>query len=314
MIEPSRRIRRLAVGPLLAAIALLFGPAMSAWSAVRSTPGGVWATITAAVLNQSAADEDVIGGVRVADVVAALNDDHVAVIGSATDEARLAQVVSDARARNLELSVVSLKARLTVSDAKLMAAEVQTKVGGTVLVLTPTSGGLYSSELSGTQQDAAKAAAVAAGDDAVAAARAFADSATAKGFPWLLVVVGVVVLGILAVVGAGIWRRKRRADTDQQALAELSTHLSDRLGKLAPQILGIAPRLEVAKRPDLDARFDRASGDYSQLQARMATPLVRRQEIDAATAQIADLEKRLAAIDRELDTLLPGLEPPSPAG
>ncbi len=305
---------RLAAGSLLAAIALLIGPWPSASATVRSVAHGVPAAVTAAVPDRAAAGDDVIGGVRVADVVVALADNHVAVIGSAADEAQLAQVVSDARAKNLKLSVVSLKARLTQSDATLMAAEVRTQVGGTVLVLTPTSGGLDSSELSGTQQKTARAAAAAAGDDDVAAARAFADSATAKGFSWLLVVVGVIVLGILAVVGAGIWRRKRKAGTDLQALAELSTHLSDRLGRLAPQILGIAPRIEVAKRPDLDARFDRASGDYSQLQETLATPLGTRQAIDAATAQIAALEKRLAAIDQELDTLLPGLEPPSPAG
>lgn len=163
MTEPTRRMGRLAAGSLLAAIALLIGPWPSASATVRSVAHGVPAAVTAAVPDRAAAGDDVIGGVRVADVVVALADNHVAVIGSAADEAQLAQVVSDARAKNLKLSVVSLKARLTQSDATLMAAEVRTQVGGTVLVLTPTSGGLDSSELSGTQQKTARAAAAAGG-------------------------------------------------------------------------------------------------------------------------------------------------------
>lgn len=262
----------------------------------------------------TAADGEVIDGVKVDDVVSELSDNHVAVIGSRADEKALAQVVDDARNKGLEFSVVSLSARLTNDDAHLMAEEVRSRVGGTVLVLTPVSGGVDSSKLSGSQQDDAKAAAKAAGDDDVAAARAFVDSATAKGFPVFLVVISAVILAILGAIGAGIWQRRRRKEMDAETLADLSKVLAERLGKLAPLVLSIPPRLEVAHRPDLDARFNAASGDYSRLQATIATPLGSRREIDATTAQIADLEKRMVAVDQELDTLLPGLEPPSPAG
>ncbi len=302
----ERRTGRLGVvGRLLTVLVLLAGALLTdSVSQAAAVPAGP----------AIAVDGEVIGGVKVDDVVTALSDDHVAVIGSRANEAALAQVVTDARNKGLEFSVVSLSARLTDSDTRLLAEEVRSRVGGTVLVLTPVSGWVDSSKLSGSQQDAAKAAAKAAGDDDVAAARAFVDSATDKGFPVFLVVIGAVILVILIAIGAGIWQRRRRKETDAETLADLSKGLAERLGKLAPLVLSIPPRLEVAHRLDLDARFNAASGDYSRLQATIATPLGSRREIDATTAEIADLEKRMVAVDQELDTLLPGLEPPSPAG
>lgn len=262
----------------------------------------------------AAAPEDVIGGISVDAVVASLADDHVAVVESRFSEPALAQVVADARSENLMLSVVSVGDRLLASDAQELAAVVQSRVGGTVLVLSPTAGGQYSSELSTSQQEDAQSALLAAGDDDVAGVRAYVDSATSEGFPWAIVGIVVLIAGVLGAVAFGAWRRHRQQQDDDEQLADLATGLSDRLANLAPQVLGLAPRVEVAGRPDLEDRFNRASGDYAVLKETLATPPQNRAEIDRTAASMSDLERRLDDLDTELDALLPGIEPPSPAG
>lgn len=262
----------------------------------------------------AAQDGGTVAGISIDAVVASLGEDHVATIGSRFSERALAQVVADARAKNLELSVVSVGDRLIKSDAQELAAEVASRVGGTVLVLSPTAGGQYSSQLSSTQQQDARSALLAAGDDDVAAARAYVDSATATGFPWAIVGIVVLIAAVLGAVAFGAWRRHRQREDDDEQLADLASGLSHRLGKLAPQVLGIVPRVEVAGRPDLQERFDRASADYAVLKETLSTPPQNRAEIDRSAASLSDLERRLDVLDRELDALLPGLEPPSPAG
>ncbi|MDQ6657661.1 MAG: hypothetical protein M3Z00_05465 [Actinomycetota bacterium] len=299
-----------ALAPLLAAIGLF---ALAAPAAAMPSP----AVAAAHAIGASAelvADVDTIGGIKIDTVVSELADDNVAVIGSRASESALAGVAAAAKSRGLQLAIVSLGARLTESDANLMAQELRSRVGGTVLVLTPTSGGVDSSTLSGTQQSAAKAAAAKAGDDDVAASTAFVDSATAKGFPTVLVVVGVIVVLIVAVIVAGYLRRRRTQQQDHASLAVRTAELADRVGKLSPLILAIAPRMDVAKRPDLSARFNQAGADYTTLRDAVAKPLATGSEIDAAAAEIADLQRRLGSLDEQLDTLLPGMEPPSPAG
>lgn len=310
MPQRHRRSGRLVpIAALLAAIGLL---ALAAPAAAMPRPavGAAASTVSSLLV----ADTDTIGGVKIDTVVSELADDNVAVIGSRASESALAGVAKDARSRGLQLFIVSLSARLTEQDAKLMAQEVRSRVGGTVLVLTPTAGGEDSSTLSGNQQSAAKAAANRAGDDDVAASKAFVDSATSKGFPSVLLVVGVIVVVIIAVILVGYLKRRRKQQEDHASLAELTAALADRVGKLSPLVLAIAPRVDVANRPDLSARFNQASGDYTTLRDTVAEPLATRKEIDATTAAIADLEKRLGSLDEQLDTLLPGMEPPSPAG
>lgn len=262
----------------------------------------------------AAAPEDVIGGISVDDVVTSLADDHVAVVGSRFSEAELAQVVADARSENLMLSVVSVGEPLLKQVASDLTAEVHSRVGGTVLVISPQGSDQESSELSNAQQDDAQAALLAAGQDDVAAVRAYVDSATATGFPWTIVGIVALIAVVLGAVAFGAWRRHRQQQDDDEQLADLATGLSDRLGNLAPQVLGIAPRVEVAGRPDLEDRFNRASGDYAALKETLATPPQNRAEIDRTAASMSDLERRLDDLDTELDALLPGMEPPSAAG
>lgn len=309
MPQRRRRSRRLAVSGLLLAVTGVLAVTTPASAATAVHPPG-----SAAAVFMVSADQDTIGGVKVDDVVSALAKDNVAVIGSRASEPQLAQVAADARSHGLQLSIVSLGARLTQKDAQLMAQQVRARVGGTVLVLTPTSGAPDSGELSDNRRDQAIQAAKKAGDDDVAAARAFEKSATAKDFPWLLVVIGIVAVLIGAALVVGYLKRRRTQQEDHASLAELTTALSDRVGKLSPLVLAIAPRVDVADRPDLTARFNQASADYTSLRERLASPLATRKEVDASTADVANLEKRLGSLDEQLDTLLPGMEPPSPAG
>ncbi|MGI8417020.1 MAG: DUF6676 family protein [Nakamurella sp.] len=313
MPQRHRRSGRLAaIAALLAAIGLVALTTPAAASALPRPAIGTSAAVSTSSL--FVADTDTIGGVKIDTVVSELADDNVAVIGSRASESALAGVAADARKHGLQLSIVSLGVSLAEADAKLMAKDVQARVGGTVLVLTPDGAGQWSSELSGARQDDAKKAALSAGIDDVAAASAYEKSATAKGFPWVLVVVAIVVVAIAGAVVAGYLKRRRKQQEDHATLAELTAALNDRVGKLSPLVLAIAPRVDVANRPDLTSRFNQASSDYSTLRDRVATPLGSRKELDATTAEIADLEKRLGSLDQQLDTLLPGMEPPSPAG
>ncbi|WP_029135913.1 Rv1476 family membrane protein [Nakamurella lactea] len=259
-------------------------------------------------------DGDTIGGVSVDDVVSALGTNHVAVIGTTASESELAQIAQQARDGGVNLSIVSLKTRLTSKDAQTLAGEIKARVGGTVLVLTPDSAAQYSDELSGSQQSAAEAAVKAAGGDDVSAARAYMESATAKPFPWSLVVIGLVALVVIGAIVYGVIGRNRRKKADHEALADLTLGLGKRLQVLAPLMLTITSRIGLVDRPDLADRFNRASGDYTRLGGVVATPLTSRAEVDRTAAEIATVEKTLDDIDRQLDTLLPGLEGPSPAG
>lgn len=262
----------------------------------------------------AAPDDDTVAGISVTDVVNDLADDHVAVIGSGADPAALASIAAEARSNGVNLSIVSLSTRLTNDDARLLAEKVRSRVHGTVLVLTPTSGGQDSDELSGTKQDDAKAAAAAAGGDDVAAARAYMESATAKAFPWSLVIIGVIILVVIGAIVYGVIGRNRKKKADHDALADLTRGLSKRIETLAPLMLSIPPRIDLAKRPDLEDRFNRAGAEYTKLRDLVATPLGSRREVDATATDVAALEKTLDDIDQQLDVLLPGLEPPSPAG
>lgn len=273
--------------------------------------------MTALAPNVAAADDPndpTIGGVSVDQVVKALGDDHVAVIGSGADEAALAKIAAAARAKGLDLSIVSLSARLTSDYADTLAQQVLTRVHGTVLVLTPVSGAPDSDELSEKQQQDAAAAAKAAGGSDVSAAQAFADSATAKPFPWSLVVIGAIILVVIGAIVLGMRERTRKRKADHATLADLTQGLAKRVGVLGSLILGISARIGMVERPDLQARFGRGSAEYNRLRDQVATPLQSRTEVDAAAADIAALDKQLGDIDEQLDALLPGLEPPAPAG
>jgi hypothetical protein len=95
---------------------------------------------------------------------------------------------------------------------------------------------------------------------------------------------------------------------------ELAAGLQQRSTALAGQILGLSERVEVLGRPDLEARFDQASADYSRLQETLALPVTDRTAVNGAATTLSDLERRLDQLDREVDVLAPGIEPPSPTG
>ncbi|NNG34346.1 DUF6676 family protein [Nakamurella aerolata] len=256
---------------------------------------------------------EVIGSVNVDQAVRDVQASGVALAGGSTADANaLRQVVSSARGKKLQLSVVSVGFNLTGADAEALAKAVQSRVNGTVLVLSTDSSADYTNELSESQRADARAASVAAGRDDVAAARAYANAATAEGFPWFIVMICVVVAVIVGAIIWGLVRRNKSHQMDEQQRADLTAALRQRLERLAPLVLSVGSRVDVAGRPDLSDRFARASGEFSQLQEELATPLSSRGEVDSTTARVAEVEKVMGRLDAELDDLLPGMEPPSP--
>jgi hypothetical protein len=294
--QRSRPWRFAALGVLMVIFGVLGGGAGPAGAAVTVSDG------------------ETVAGISVDEVVSALADNHVAVLDSTASESDLAAIAADARSKGLNLWIVSLSKRLTNDDAKQLAELIRARLHGTVLVLSPTAGGQDSDELSGSQQADAQAAAIAAGSDDVAAARAYLESATAKGFPWPLVIIGMLVLVVIGAIAYGLIRRNRKKSADHEALADLTKGLQNRLQVLAPLMLTITSRIGLVDRPDLADRFNRAGADYTRLGGEVATPLTSRAEVDRAAAEVATVEKTLDDIDRQLDALLPGLEGPSPAG
>lgn len=291
------------------------GAALSAAPAVRAEPTSaavvpLAAHAAASVTPRSA---EIIGSVDVDRAVSDIQATGVALAGGSTADANaLRQVVRDARDKKLRLSVVSVGVNLTGADAEALARAVQSRVNGTVLVLSTDSSADFTNELSESQRSDARAAAVAAGRDDVAAARGYAEAATAEGFPWFIVVICVVVALIIGAVIWGLLRRNKSHQMDEQQLADLTAALRQRIQRLAPLVLSVGARVDVAGRPDLSDRFARASGEFSRLQETLATPLTSRAEVDSATARVADVEKSMGRLDAELDDLLPGMEPPSP--
>lgn len=262
----------------------------------------------------SAPGDDVIGGISVDEVVAALGDDHVAVLaGSTTSESELAAVAKIGWDKGFKIYLVSLGRNLLEADAKALATQVLTQTGGTVLVMCPITGAVQSETMSTNEQQRALDAYLSQQGD-VASAKAFIESATSPGFPWVLVLLVLLVVAVLVGLGWQVLQRRRKNEASAEALAELTKGLAERLGKVAPLMLSISPRVDLAGRPDLKDRFQQSSTEYTELLSTTSTPLPSRAAVNETGARIAALEKRLGDLDAALDELLPGIEPPAPAG
>lgn len=259
------------------------------------------------------ADGGIIGGINVDQAVADLQDDGVAVISSSTSVSSLASIVADAKRKGLAFGVLATGVNMSETDCSRLAQTLSNATHLTVLVLTPGPGHAISPVLSASVLQDAQKAAAAAGLNDVAATQAFVGVATQKSSgPW--VTIGIIAAVILLGGGFLLWSRRRRTAAAEHQRDDLTAGLKDRWSKLAPQILGLSARVEVLGRPDLEARFDQASSDYSTLQPIFAAPIADQAVLDSTTATVADLEQRLGALDAEVDALAPGIEPPSPAG
>jgi hypothetical protein len=198
--------RAVMAGSALAAAMLFAGGGPAA--AGPPTAGSVAVAVHVADAARAAGGE-VIGGVDVDEAVAALGDDHVAVLGRSASGTGLAEAVSQARDAGLALSVLVVDNALTSQQAMEIAGVVQVRTSGTVLVLAPDADGSHSAVLSTGAEEGALAAALAAGDP-VAAARAYTATATEKPFPWSMIVIAAVIAALAAGWIGKIRGRRRR--------------------------------------------------------------------------------------------------------
>ncbi|MCJ0946166.1 MULTISPECIES: Rv1476 family membrane protein [Rhodococcus] len=141
------------------------------------------------------------------DVLADISTDGVS--APADDVAGLTTVVTDARERGVDLSVVVVDANPgRPSDLRDLATTVGKTEGGTVLVLSPDWMGSYSDSISRVQLETAQDRSF--GESASVTADRFSHEIVAPGPPWTLYT--VLVIAVVAVI-AGItfavkWRRE----------------------------------------------------------------------------------------------------------
>lgn len=247
---------------------------------------------------------------QINDLVTDLGDDGVAVVGSSANVAELTKIAADAHNQGIKLSIVVLGKNLIQVDSTQIAELVRARVGGTTLVLTPTSGGFNSDEVSISKQNEAAKAAGKYLTNPVEAARQFAAVLTKKGFPWILVLIGLVVVGIGVAVFLGFRKRRASEVADEQQLASLTQSLHERVSKLASLVLANSSRVDLAQRPDLTEKATRAGAEYNRLREKLSAPLKSRDEVNQYGSEVSTLEKQVTDLDGELDALLPGLEPP----
>ena len=298
--------RAVMAGSALAA-AMLFaggGPAAAGPPAAGSVAVAVHVADAA-----RAAGGEVIGGVDVDEAVAALGDDHVAVLGRSASGTGLAEAVSQARDAGLALSVLVVDNALTSQQAMEIAGVVQVRTSGTVLVLAPDADGSHSAVLSTGAEEGALAAALAAGDP-VAAVRAYTATATEKPFPWSMIVIAAVIAALAAGWIGKIRGRRRRERQDLAALADLTNGLADRIEDLTPKVASLPSRVSLTGREDIEFRLDQARIGHRTLQDRLSVPLGSRKEVDIAASEVNTLDAGLRDIEREVDNELGSRRPP----
>jgi hypothetical protein len=216
----------------------------------------------------------------------------------------LAEVAQDARVDGITLWIVAIgDDSLTQADTDAIADRVRDRKGGTVIALSPGFVSVFSDQADTDAQQAAAEAAGRAGSDA-AAARAALDSLTAKGFPWLAVVIGVVAAVLVAAVAGGLWEKRRRSKADAGALARLTTGLADRVGALAPAIVRLSDQVDLIARADVTDRSNQASSDYNTLRDLLGTPLPSRRAVTTADRRVSALESTVTDLVATVDSAL----------
>jgi hypothetical protein len=300
----------IAAGLLLMAGVSILGTGASAAADPAAMPTGVAqaaAVVDACTPPADVTDQDAMITVAVACLQA--TTDHVALVDDHRYSAgKFADQIALARSHNVSLSVVVLGAEVGESakasgdGASRVADGVQHQVGGTVVVVTPGYFGISSDEFSQSDLDRARDAASVG--DAPQVVATIVDSLTAKPFPWLLAVTATIAVLVLGAFAGGLWSRRRRRHTDQEALADLTAGLAARVADLAPTIVSITDEVDVVGRPDLEDRFAQAAGDYNELRARLGAPLPDRAAVNEAAARVQVLTDGLAAIDSEVTAAL----------
>jgi hypothetical protein len=237
--------------------------------------------------------------------------DHIAVIGDdAYAASQFTDAVDRARSENVDLSVVILGQEAGDEGPTQVSDGVLQRIGGTVVVVTPSKLAISTDQFSQADVDKAKDAAR-VGDDAEVV-DAIVNSLTAKPFPWLLAVGLTIAALVLLAFAGGLLTRHRRHHADAEALADLTSGLAARVNDLAPIIVSITDEVDISGRPDLEDRFAQATGDYNELRDRLAAPLPDRAAVNEMGARVQALAETLHGIESEVSTALATHRDPDP--
>ncbi len=152
-----------------------------------------------------------------------------------------------------------------ISDPSALADELVARIGfGTVIVLTPDSIGGASFDFDANEVDGRLdqvVEALGADDDLAAAVEAFAGGPGGISGGMVLVGLGIVGVGGLAV--ASVRRRRRLESAAQSRLAEARTELSRQVDLVANDIVDLNSRVELAENATATEFYRTASATYA---------------------------------------------------
>jgi len=191
----------------------------------------------------------------------------------------------------------------TDAGADALAADLLRAVeSGTIIVVTPTEAGAASSEYDdGTLATALEAASDGAGESYVEYFEVFAEALPESvpapvepsgGFP---VVVVVVVAGLVALIGFGVWRgNRKRSETAAAQLEAARTEIRQQMDVLANRILEMGDDPRVADHDHAMSQFRLASETFQTAESRLAAA--------TSLAQFEELSDDLDRARWELET------------
>ncbi|KUI27872.1 hypothetical protein AU196_17675 [Mycobacterium sp. IS-1742] len=154
-------------------------------------------------------------------VIADVGDDGVSAPGA--DVAGLRQVVSEARSDGIDLKIVVIDTNPHIdTPLRDIATEVgQAYPGSTVLALSPSYAGTYSSTLDRVTLEAGQD--LAKTGDPVQSSKNFVDQVTTPDFPWTALTIALVIgVGAASAVTRWLQVRGKRA-----AMADAAPTVSD---------------------------------------------------------------------------------------
>ncbi len=187
--------------------------------------------------------------------------------GAEGSEAALRRIVADAANAGFTLYIVSMRGSTT--DAEALAISLRDRLGGTVLVVTPSSIGAASSDLPQSSTNRALDAfsgSIEDGSTAFVAALTTSEPSGSGG--------GIPILPVLAVVGVvvsvlGMWTRRRNRSRVKNEMAARRTAVGDELAAIGREILDLEDRVAIADNDDATAHYRKGNEQYLELQEQL---------------------------------------------
>lgn len=234
----------------------------------------------------------------VADLLADLADDGVAVRDAAVDAGALVRARDEAAREVEDIRVVVLDSEPDLG-AEALANELVDQTGGTVMVFTPST----VAAASRTVSDAAVESALDAGSlaDPVTGVGTFADDLAGGGIgAGTVLLLALLVVVPVAAVGRW-WEGRRRRDRERGALEELLVPVRQALDVAGDEVLDLDGQTLVAG-DEVDARFRALAAEY-RMQRERATAAPGDRDVAAQWRQqaeelVRDLGEVRDAVDR----------------